>query len=197
MTRRKRFYRSLASLQRDNRVCRACAEAGYPLESLPVFEGALDRRAMIVGQAPGVVEGAERRPWRGRAGQTLRRWLELDEEQFYATFYCSSVTRCYPGRHPSGRGDRPPTTQELELCRFWLEWELVLLRPALIVPVGGLAIRRLLGITGLSTCIGSRFELGDAVAVPLPHPSGASGWLNALENRERLAEALALLRAEL
>jgi uracil-DNA glycosylase len=73
----------------------------------------------------------------------------------------------------------------------------VLLRPALIVPVGGLAIRRLLGITGLSTCIGSRFELGDAVAVPLPHPSGASGWLNALENRERLAEALALLRAEL
>jgi uracil-DNA glycosylase family 4 len=197
MTRRKRSYRSLASLQRDNRVCRACAEAGYPLESLPVFEGAPDRRAMIVGQAPGVVEGAERRPWRGRAGQTLRRWLELDEEQFYATFYCSSVTRCYPGRHPSGRGDRPPTTQELELCRFWLEWELVLLRPTLIVPVGGLAIRRLLGITGLSTCIGSRFELGDAVAVPLPHPSGASGWLNALENRERLAEALALLRAEL
>jgi uracil-DNA glycosylase len=197
MTRRKRSYRSLASLQRDNRVCRACAEAGYPLESLPVFEGAPDRRAMIVGQAPGVVEGAERRPWRGRAGQTLHRWLELDEEQFYATFYCSSVTRCYPGRHPSGRGDRPPTTQELELCRFWLEWELVLLRPTLIVPVGGLAIRRLLGITGLSTCIGSRFELGDAVAVPLPHPSGASGWLNALENRERLAEALALLRAEL
>ena len=63
---------------------------------------------MIVGQAPGVVEGIERRPWRGRAGQTLRRWLELDEERFYATFYCSSVTRCYPGRHPSGRGDRPP-----------------------------------------------------------------------------------------
>jgi uracil-DNA glycosylase family 4 len=197
MTRRKRSYRSLASLQRDNRVCRACAEAGYPLESLPVFEGAPDRRAMIVGQAPGIVEGVERRPWRGRAGQTLRRWLEMDEEQFYATFYCSSLTRCYPGRHPSGRGDRPPTTQELELCRFWLDWELALLRPRLLVPVGGLAIRRLLGITGLSTCIGSRFELGDAVAVPLPHPSGASGWLNALENRDRLAKALALLRAEL
>jgi uracil-DNA glycosylase family 4 len=197
MTRRKRSYRSLTSLQQDNRACRACAEAGYPLESQPVFEGAPDRRAMIVGQAPGIVEGVERRPWRGRAGQTLRRWLEMDEEQFYATFYCSSVTRCYPGRHPSGRGDRPPTTQELELCRFWLDWELALLRPRLLVPVGGLAIRRLLGIAGLSTCIGSRFELGDAVAVPLPHPSGASGWLNALENRDRLAKALALLRAEL
>ena len=197
MTRRKRLYRSLASLQRDNRVCRACVEAGFPLESLPVLQGEAGQRAMIVGQAPGIVEGDERRPWRGRAGQTLRRWLELDEAAFYSTFYCCSVTRCYPGRHPSGRGDRPPSPRELDLCRFWLEWELRLLRPRLIVPVGGLAIRRVLGISGLASCIGSRFELGEAVAVPLPHPSGASGWLNAAENRERLAAALELLRAEL
>ena len=197
MTRRKRFYRSLSSLQRDNSVCRVCVEAGYPLESLPVFEGRAGQGAMIVGQAPGIVEGEKRRPWRGRAGQTLRRWLELDEERFYSTFYCSSVTRCYPGRHPSGRGDRPPSPRELELCRFWLEWELRLLRPRLVVPVGGLAIKRVLGISGLADCIGTRFELGEAVAVPLPHPSGASGWLNSLENRTRLQEALALLRAEL
>jgi uracil-DNA glycosylase family 4 len=197
MTRRKRIYRSLVSLQRDNRVCRACVEAGYPLESLPVVQGEPGQRAMIVGQAPGVVEGVERRPWRGRAGQTLRRWLELDEEAFYSTFYCCSVTRCYPGRHPNGRGDRPPSLRELDLCGFWLDWELRLLRPTLIVPVGGLAIRRVLGISGLASCIGARFEVGEAVAVPLPHPSGASGWLNAAENRERLAAALALLRAEL
>jgi uracil-DNA glycosylase family 4 len=197
MTRRKRFYRSVASLQRDNGVCRACLEAGYPLESLPVFEGFAGQRAMIVGQAPGVVEGVERRPWRGRAGQTLRRWLQLDEDTFYSTFYCCSVTRCYPGRHSSGRGDRPPSPRELDLCRFWLEWELRLLRPRLVVPVGGLAIKRVLGISGLVGCIGSRFELGDAVAVPLPHPSGASGWLNSLENRKRLQEALELLRSEL
>ena len=162
-----------------------------------MFEGRAGQSAMIVGQAPGIVEGVERRPWRGRAGQTLRRWLDMDEERFYSTFYCSSVTRCYPGRHPSGRGDRPPSPRELELCRFWLERELRLLQPRLVVPVGGLAIKRLLGISGLARCIGSRFELGDAIAVPLPHPSGASGWLNSLENRKRLEEALALLAAEL
>jgi uracil-DNA glycosylase family 4 len=162
-----------------------------------VFEGLAGQSAMIVGQAPGIVEGVERRPWRGRAGQTLRRWLDLDEERFYATFYCSSVTRCYPGRHPSGRGDRPPSPRELDLCRFWLEWELRLLQPRLVVPVGGLAIKRVLGMSGLAGCIGSRFELGGAIAVPLPHPSGASGWLNSLENRKHLEEALALLRAEL
>jgi uracil-DNA glycosylase family 4 len=198
VTRRKRSYRSLASLQRDNRVCRACAEEGYPLASLPVLEGHDGQRAMIVGQAPGVVEAEERRPWRGRAGRTLRRWLELEEEEgFYRAFYCVSVTRCYPGRHPSGRGDRPATAREIELCRFWLDWELRLLRPAVIVAVGGLAIKRVLGISRLDDCIGSRFELGDAIVIPLPHPSGASGWLNQVRNRERLAQALRLLREEL
>ncbi|MGH3035854.1 MAG: uracil-DNA glycosylase family protein [Gaiellaceae bacterium] len=197
MSRRRAAYRSLASLQRDNRVCRACAEAGYRLESLPVLEGRPGQRAMIVGQAPGVVEGLERRPWRGRAGQTLRRWLELDEEAFYATFYCVSVTRCYPGRHASGRGDRPATPAEQDLCSFWLDWELRLLRPSLVLVVGGLAARRLLGLTRLTDCIGGRYALGSAVALPLPHPSGASGWLNDPANRKRLGTALALVREEL
>jgi uracil-DNA glycosylase len=197
MTVRKRSYRSLASLQRDNARCRACAEAGFPLESLPVLEGHAGQRAMIVGQAPGVVEGEERRPWRGRAGRTLRGWLGMDEDEFYGTFYCVSVTRCYPGRGTSGRGDRSATPHEQALCRFWLDWELRLLRPRLVVPVGGLALRRLLRLSPLTACIGCRYELGKASVVPLPHPSGASGWLNDPANRARLDGALRLLRDEL
>ena len=196
MTRRRSSYRSLASLQRDNRVCRACIEAGHPLASLPVLHGFRGQRAYILGQAPGAVEGEERRPWRGRAGRALRRWLELDEEEFYASFYCASVTRCYPGKSPSGRGDRAPTVREQELCAFWREWELRLLRPRLIVPVGLLAARRVLGRRSLD-CIGERFALGDAAVVPLPHPSGASGWLNEPANRARVARAAAMVRSEL
>ena len=197
MTRRRSSYRSLASLQRDNRVCRACAEAGHPIESLPVFEGRQGQKAFIFGQAPGIVEGEERRPWRGRAGQTLRRWLDMDEDAFYATFYCASVTRCYPGRAPRGGGDRTPSAREQELCSFWREWELALLRPRLIVPVGGLAIRRLLGVTSLDASVGERFEVGDAVAVPLPHPSGVSRWMNQAENRKRVERAVERIHAEL
>ena len=197
MTRRRASYRSLLSLQRDNRVCRACAEAGYPLESLPVFEGHAGQRAYILGQAPGVVEGGERRPWRGRAGETLRRWLEMEEDEFYASFYCASVTRCYPGKSGSGKGDRTPTPREQELCSFWREWELRLLRPGLVVPVGGLAARRLLGIARLDEAIGKRFSWNGATAVPLPHPSGVSRWLNEPANRERVARAADLIRAEL
>jgi uracil-DNA glycosylase len=197
LTRRRTAYRSLDSLQRDNRVCRACVEAGFPLESLPIVQPYAAQRAYMFGQAPGVVEGEERRPWRGRAGRTLRRWLELDEDEFYASFYCASVTRCYPGRAPSGRGDRTPSPSEQELCSFWREWELRLIRPKLIVPVGGLATRRLLGLKSVTEAVGGRFELDDAVAIPLPHPSGASGWLNDPANRRRVAGAARLVRDEL
>jgi uracil-DNA glycosylase family 4 len=197
VTRRRSSYRSLASLQRDLSACRACIEAGYPLESFPVRNLHTGQRAYMFGQAPGIVEGEERRPWRGRAGKTLRRWLELDEEEFYATFYCASVTRCYPGRSSSGRGDRTPTPREQELCSFWREWELEILRPELIVPVGGLAIRHLLGIAGLAECVGRVYELEGATVIPLPHPSGASSWLNSPANRELTAQAAARVRRTL
>ena len=197
MTTRKSSYRSLASLERDLSRCRACVEAGYPLESLPIVQPYKGQRAYMFGQAPGAQEGLERLPWRGRAGRTLRRWLELDEEEFYAAFYCASVTRCYPGKAPSGRGDRTPTPREQELCSFWRDRELALVRPRLVVPVGGLAVRRLLGPKSVTECVGRRFVHDDAVAIPLPHPSGASGWLNAPTNRERVARATRLIREEL
>jgi uracil-DNA glycosylase len=197
VTVRKATYRSVASLQRDTSRCRACVEAGFPLESLPVRAPLASQRAYLFGQAPGVVEGEERLPWRGRAGQTLRRWLELDEDAFYATFYCASVTRCYPGRAASGRGDRTPTPREQDLCEFWRDWELELLRPRVIVTVGGLALKRVLGLASLTECIGERFERDGVPVIPLPHPSGASSWPNLPANKERLARALVLVLAEL
>jgi uracil-DNA glycosylase len=187
-------YRSLASLKRDQRSCRACLAAGYPLESLPVIAPGERQRAYLFGQAPGIVEGDERRPWRGRAGKTLRRWLELDEDEFYATFYCASVTRCYPGRAHSGRGDRAPSPEEQRLCEHWRDAELRLLQPKLVVTVGGLAARRLLGVTSVTESVGRRFDLDGALAIPLPHPSGASSWLNVPENRARVAAAVRVIK---
>jgi uracil-DNA glycosylase len=197
VSRRRTNYRTLAAMERDLRVCRACAEAGHPLESLPVIAPGSSQRAYLFGQAPGIVEGEERRPWRGRAGRTLRRWLELNEDEFYATFYCASVTRCYPGRAASGRGDRTPTPEEQRLCDLWRDNELRLLQPRLVVTVGGLAARRLLGVRRVGECVGRRYELGEAVAVPLPHPSGASSWLNDPANRLRVAEAVGVIKEQL
>ena len=202
-------HRELLAVQAACLDCSSCHDAGFQVESLSVFEGRPGQQAYLLGQAPGIVEGDERRPWRGRAGKQLRRWLGLDEEAFYATFYCASVTRCYPGRVPGGRGDRAPSSPERELCARWRDEELRLLQPRLVVAVGGLAIQALLGGPGgagsergtaalpLTGLIGERFERDGAVVIPLPHPSGASSWPHQPGNRERLERALAAIQEEL
>jgi uracil-DNA glycosylase family 4 len=184
-------------LQRRNARCRRCLEAGYPIVPRPVFAGHAGQRAYLFGLAPGRVEAETGLPWQGRAGRTLRRWLRLDEEEFFATFYCASVTRCFPGDSSSGRGDRRATRAEEALCVSWRDEELGLLDPALVVTVGLTPAATLLGVRRLGDAVGKSFLLGDAIAVPLPHPSGASGWLNDPANRARLGKAVTHVRREL
>ena len=121
----------------------------------------------------------------------------MDEEEFYDTFYCASVTRCYPGKALRGKGDRVPTPREQDLCEFWRDWELELLRPKLVVPIGGLAIRRLLGGRALADCVGVRFDIDERAVIPLPHPSGVNLWLNSPANRALVARAVDLIHTEL
>lgn len=188
---------SLARLQRDNRRCRRCLEAGFPIDPRPVLAGRESQGAYLYGLAPGRVEAETGQPWQGRAGRTLRRWLRMDEEEFFDRFYCASLTRCYPGTSPSGRGDRAASATERALCADWREAELHLLRPALVVTVGLAPATALLGIRRLGDAIGKSYLLDDAVAIPLPHPSGASAWLNEPVNRARLGKALTHVRREL
>jgi uracil-DNA glycosylase len=189
--------RSLVSLQRQNARCRRCLDAGFPIEPPPVFAGHVGQRAYLFGLAPGRVEAATGLPWQGRAGRTLRRWLQIDEEAFFERFYCASVTRCFPGPSAGGRGDRRATPVEEALCTPWREDELRLLRPGLVVTVGLAAASQLLGVRRLTDAIGKSYVLDDAIAIPLPHPSGASGWLNEETNRKRLGKALKHVRREL
>ena len=189
--------RSIVSLQRQNARCRRCLEAGFPIVPPPVFAGRAGQRAYLYGLAPGRVEAETGLPWQGRAGRTLRRWLGLEEDAFFELFYCASVTRCFPGPSPGGRGDRRATPVEEALCTPWREDELRLLRPTLVVTIGLAAARQLLGVRRLTDAIGKSYVLDDAIAIPLPHPSGASGWLNDETNRKRLGKALTHVRREL
>ena len=160
---------------------------------------------MVVGQAPARVEtGRQGVPFglrRGKRRSLLWEWLDQagwSEEAFRQKHYLSAITKCYPGKNKSGKGDRVPTAAERELCRPWRERELALTQPKIIIPIGRIAIEQFLpGIKGqpLESVIGQTFDRDGAVIVPLPHPSGVSRWLNLPENRARVAEALARLRA--
>jgi uracil-DNA glycosylase len=190
--------KELAALQAHVRACRRCLEGGHAITPGAVFSGPVTATVMIVGQAPGSTEAQVGRPFNGPAGRRLFRWLAQagwEEAVFRATQYMTAVTRCYPGKGSGGQGDRVPTRAEQELCAPYLAHELALVRPRVIVPVGGLAVRRFLGPLQLAEVVGEaiRDEEGHWI-VPLPHPSGASLWLNRPENQKRVAQALAHLR---
>jgi uracil-DNA glycosylase len=178
-----------------------CRRCGHPeSEALPVLSAAPAPRVMLVGQAPGKSEAVDRRPFIGRAGRTLFRWLAqagMAEATAREHIYIGAVTRCYPGPHASGRGDRVPSPREQALCAPWLDAELALIRPQLIIPVGRLAIERLVSARPLAELVGREFGLahagGSAVVVPLPHPSGASSWIHAPGHPALLDAALARL----
>jgi uracil-DNA glycosylase len=159
---------------------------------------------MLVGQAPGKVEAEGGVPFSGRAGQTLFRWLEragLDEEKARELIYISAVTRCYPGPHPSGRGDRVPSRTEQSECADWLDAELQIVRPRVLIPVGRLAIARFLPDIPLFELIGTKRTVahvgGNSVVIPLPHPSGASSWIHQPANKVLLEKAIALIGEEI
>jgi uracil-DNA glycosylase len=193
------------ALERHCAALAACRRCGSDdPAALPIIAQARAPRVMLVGQAPGKTETVDRRPFAGRAGKTLFRWLAdagLDEATAREHIYIGAITRCYPGPDPSGRGDRVPSPRERGLCAEWLEAELRLIRPALVIPVGRLAIDRFLGAAPLDRVVGEahvvRHAGGESLAIPLPHPSGASSWVNVPAHRQLLARALARLRAEL
>ena len=151
----------------------------------PVVSSSRVPLGMLIGQAPGKTEVVDRRPFAGRAGRTLFRWFSdvgITEDVFRRRIYIAAVTRCFPGPSPSGRGDRVPSPTEISNCASWLEAEMALIRPRLIIPVGRLAIERFLGTSPLSELVGREHRLaalpGRPVAIPLPHPSGASSWIH-------------------
>jgi uracil-DNA glycosylase len=180
----------------------ACRQCGHDdVRVLPIISEARRPRAMLVGQAPGKSELTDRRAFTGRAGRTLFRWLEragLDEAAFRREVYIAAITRCYPGPSPSGRGDRLPSPEEQARCAPWLDAELDLIRPAVIIPVGRLAIDRFLGREPLDRIVGrvhaSVVRGRPTSIVPMPHPSGASSWFNVPANRALLDQAIEHLR---
>src|SRR5450432_516735 len=190
--RQARLARHVAQL----RNCRRCPLMHPP----PVSGGAVLSKIILVGQAPGVREPVAGKPFAWTAGKTLFRWLEeatgLTEETVRAKIYFAAVCRCFPGKAPGG-SDRVPNPKEIENCSSWLDREIEILRPRLIIPVGKLAIAQFIPVEKLDQIIGRAFRVLRAGRnfdlIPLPHPSGASPWHRIPPGRELLKHALELI----
>lgn len=159
-------------------------------------------RILLVGQAPGDKEPKLGRPFAWTAGKTLFKWfhaaLGWTEDEVRDRIYFAAVCRCFPGKRPEG-GDRVPAPDEIENCSRWLEREFALLQPALVLPVGKLAITQFLPPAPLNDTIGRAFSINyrghAADCIPLPHPSGASPWHRMEPGISLLRRALGLVAA--
>lgn len=193
----KRVHQRLKNCHKCSRVC-----------GPPVHGPALQTKVMLVGQAPGFYEGTLGRPFAYTAGKTLFKWfkesLGLDETEIREMVYFTAVVRCFPGKAKSGKGDRAPNKEEIENCREYIEAEVKLIKPEIILAVGKIAIFEVLKNIGVTTTtpldklVGEVFSTtfyGQPVQViPLPHPSGVSRWPHSDLGKAKLRQALSIFR---
>ena len=195
---------AIIALNTRLRACRRCHAAGYldervsvPLARDPEPDAPVPR-ILLVGQAPSLQGTRGRKPFAGEAGNKLRAWFAeggIAPEDFYRKIAFSAVTKCYPGPSGAGKGDRVPTRHEQALCRPWLDAQLALYDPAVVLLVGTLAIQSVLGLKApLTAVVGQGVERAGRYWLPLPHPSGVSMWLNDPANQARVDQAMAVLR---
>ena len=173
--------------------CRRCPR----MQSTPVSGGAVVSDVILIGQAPGPREPVLQRPFAHTAGKTLFRWFEescgMNEVTVRSTIYFAAVCRCFPGKNSSG-GDRVPAPDEIRNCSSWMDDEIRILKPRLVIPVGRLAIAQFINCMKLEEVIGRKFRVERAGhcfdLIPLPHPSGASPWHKIPPGKQLLERAL-------
>ncbi len=210
---------AIRALQQRILRCRLCEEHGFITIARPLVNGRPSDRIMVIGQAPGHRSVAKGRSFSGPGGTILQKWLEqagFPPGYLHQHIYLSSLTRCDPGRNLRGDGDRRPSPAEVALCRPFLDAELQLLQPKIVLLVGTMAIevffnefvgkypverstdsssenRRRKDKMKLEDIIGTFVEREGVLFLPLPHPSGVSRWLNDPEHLKLHRRALEIL----
>ncbi|MFK5985830.1 MAG: uracil-DNA glycosylase family protein [Pseudomonadota bacterium] len=186
----------LKNHQLQLKKCTLCNE----MVGVPVHGQAVISSIMLIGQAPGIKEAGEDKPFAWTAGKTLFKWFNgigVDEQQFRQSVYMTAVCRCFPGRKGKG-GDRVPNKSEIKNCSRWLSAEINIIQPRLILLVGKLAINQVLPVKKLTDIIGTQIshEFFDHKCdfIALPHPSGASTWFRSEPGVSLLAESLQLIQ---
>ena len=182
-------------------ACRACPN----VFGVPVTGVVPNARVMLVGQAPGPREVEQAKPFAYTAGRRLFAWMQehvgISEEEFRASVYIAAVIRCFPGRDPKAGGDRVPDVDEIARCSAHLDRELRILRPELVIAVGTLAAKQLVGESELKKVVGRVHRVTRAGhefdVIVLPHPSGRSTWTNKKENAALLEKSLKLIAKRL
>ncbi len=176
---------SLFSLAEEIRKCTACPLWKNTTLAVP-GEGAKDTKIMIVGEAPGEEEDRQGLPFVGKSGRFLDRMLEvagLDRKQVF-------ITNLVKHRPPY---NKVPKTSEIRICmELWLDKQIEILRPTLIVVLGGVALKTLAGETSVEKLHGKVVKKNNQKYFVTYHPAAA---LRFPETKKKMEEDFRKLKS--
>jgi uracil-DNA glycosylase family 4 len=165
----------LADVEREAKACVRCPLSGGRTQV--VFGvGSPSADLMFVGEAPGQQEDLQGEPFVGRSGQLLDRLVLEEMGLTRDRFYIANTVKCRPP------GNRDPEAAEIAACRPWLETQVDLIDPKVVVTLGNFAAKLLLGTTeGITKLRGKAYPFRRGMLVPTYHPAAVlrSPGLNA------------------
>jgi DNA polymerase len=166
----------LVDLYKEVEGCQECILSQGRTHAVP-GEGPEDADIMFIGEGPGFHEDRQGRPFVGAAGNYLEELLEkinLKREEVYIT----NVVKCRPP------GNRDPQPAEIDACRPYLDQQIVLIRPRLIVTLGRFSMQRYFPGASISRIHGQPKRVGNVIYYPMFHPAAAlhqPRWRSLLE----------------
>ncbi|MDR1941107.1 MAG: uracil-DNA glycosylase [Endomicrobium sp.] len=164
----------LESLKKQTAACRKCSLGAHRLNC--VFgEGSSNADIMFVGEGPGFDEDHKGRPFIGRAGQLLTKIIEA---MGYSreSLYIANIVKCHPMKDSSDpekrANDRPPSPEEMDSCRSYLDRQIEIIRPKIIITLGASSTKGLLkNEESISVIRGSIRQYKDVKLMPTYHPA--------------------------
>jgi DNA polymerase len=156
---------TLVAIESRVRTCQLCALADTRKNAVP-GAGRPDADIMLIGEGPGYHENEQGLPFVGAAGKLLDELLAaigLNREDVYIT----NVLKCRPP------GNRDPQLEEIDACRAYLDRQIELIDPAVIVTLGRFSMARWFPGARISAIHGQPMRIGARVVVPMFHPAAA------------------------
>ena len=155
----------LTDMYAQIRVCKKCELSQSRTNAVP-GEGPENAEVMFIGEAPGFHEDRQGRPFVGAAGQYLDELLGMmgmDRNKVYIT----NVVKCRPPQN------RDPLPNEMEACRPYLDRQIELIKPKVIITISRFAMARWFANQKISAIHGQARHFGHLLVVPFFHPAAA------------------------
>jgi uracil-DNA glycosylase len=174
-------------------VCRQCPHLADFRHQVVFGVGNPNAELMFVGEAPGADEDLQGEPFVGRAGELLTRIIRtmgFSREEVYI----ANVLKCRPDIPPGKSGNRPPTAEEMATCLPYLREQIAIIQPKIMVALGGVAMRGLLGLDQPMKSLRGRWHEFEGIPVmPTFHPSYLLRNQSLIEKRKVWEDMLLVL----